>query len=620
MSRLLAVALLGLAFLIMAAPGLAQDHLDPLDTYDLQSQGPASPWRVAKVSFKGFKAVQPGEAREVIESKPPGGVALRLGEPYDRLRVERDIRRLEQMFKEQGYFAAKVTVAQKRQPARKAVFLTFIAQQGPPTLVEKTEIVWQDKVTRRLWEEDVNKLLRLKPGDRFVLSKYEQSKRDIIHYFANQARPASQVLGQVRVYLEKHRAVILLKINPGPRYLFGDSQVKGNQRMSRKFILNEATYTRGQPYSLDALEETQRALLNTGFFTSATLRPLYSEARGNTVPIAIAVRERDPHSIQLGVGWGTEDLFRVRIQQVNRNVLGWNETLSVEGKLSAIYTGLVGTLNKPYLFNRRSTLVVRGGIEQRDTEAFINNRLFINPALEYKVNNDWSWFLGYNTERDHMRELKTRVPDPEFELQTFFISSFPMGIIYDSRNSMLDPTKGTYGRLEVETALKALGSEIEFIRAEADLRHVLPLPWESWYLALRAGAGVVYALPGTETVPLIRRFFPGGSDSVRGYPYQHLGPLDSGGKPLGGEAMGIGSVEVRFPIYKELGGVVFVDAGNAWESIDSSFGSLRYTTGFGLRYNTPVGPLRFDIGYQLNPPSNEPFGRYEAYLSVGQAF
>jgi len=81
----------------MAAPGLAQDHLDPLDTYDLQSQGPASPWRVAKVSFKGFKAVQPGEAREVIESKPPGGVALRLGEPYDRLRVERDIRRLEQM-------------------------------------------------------------------------------------------------------------------------------------------------------------------------------------------------------------------------------------------------------------------------------------------------------------------------------------------------------------------------------------------------------------------------------------------------------------------------------------------------------------------------------------------
>lgn len=616
------MVLLGLALIMGAAPVMAQSEGsgDPTDSYGLQSQGPDSPWRVSEVKFQGFQAIAPGEAEQIIESKPPPGLALRLGEPYSRLSVERDIRRLELMFKEQGYFSAKVTVEEKRDQTQKAVALTFVAKQGPPTLVAKTELIWEDEDTRRLWREDVAKLIQLKPGERFVLKQYETTKQDISRYFANQARPANQVLGQVRVYPAKQRAVILLKIRPGLRYLFGDSQVTGNERIGRKFILNEATYTQGQPYSLDSLEETQRALLNTGFFSSATLKPLYAQAKGNRVPIAIEVRERDPHSIQLGVGWGTEDRFRVRIQQVNRNVLGWNETLSIEGKLSAIYTGLVGTLKKPYILNRRSTLVMRGGIEQRDNEAFINNRLFVNPALEYVIDNEWSWFFGYNVEQDRMRELKTKVPDPSFENQTFFITSFPMGLIYDSRDSLLDATKGSYGRLEVEASLRELGSDLGFIRAEADLRHIAPLPMERWYLALRAGAGVAYALPGTETVPLIRRFFPGGSDSVRGYPYQRLGPLDSSGRPLGGEVMALGSVEVRFPLYKELGGVAFVDMGNAWESINTSFGSLRYTAGVGLRYNTPVGPLRVDIGYQLNPPSNEPFDRYDAYLSVGQAF
>lgn len=620
MGKLLAIILAGALALGLAAPLWANDDMDPLDSFNFQAPGPQSPWRVTRVSFQGFQAVTQDQAQEVIESKPGAALSLRQSEPYDSFKVAGDVRRLATLFKEEGYFNAKVTVKDERNAADRTIHLIFVAQQGPPTLVEKSTLLWSDDRERALWADDVQKLLALQPGQRFVLSRYEQTKRDIANFFADQARPRNKVLGQVRVYLERNQAEVLFKIDPGPRFLFGDSQVKGNHSLGRDFILNEATYTRGQPFSPSSLKETQQALLNTGFFSSVSLRPLYDQARDNQVPILIELRERDPHSIQLGLGWGTEDQFRVRIQEVNRNVLGWNETLSVEGKLSSIYTGLVGTLKKPYLFNRLSTLVLRGGIEQMDTPAYINNRLFINPALEYAVDNQWSWYAGYNSERDHLRELKTQVPDPNYENGTFFISSFPVGVIYDSRDSLLDTTKGTYGRLEVETALKAVGSEVEFVRVEADLRHVLPLPMKDWYLAARAQGGVIYALPGTDRIPLIRRFFPGGADSVRGYPYQLLGPLDRGGKPLGGTSMAIGSLEVRFPIWQALGGVVFVDAGNAWERVEDSLGGLRYTTGFGLRYNTPVGPIRLDIGYELNPPSGEPFEPYQVYLSVGQAF
>jgi outer membrane protein assembly complex protein YaeT len=619
----LKLPLIALAIFALLAANQAwgQEEADPLDSYGLWATGPEAPWQVVSVEFKGFKAVTPDDARSVLEYKQPAGKLLPRPEPYDPLKVQRDLRRLALLFKEQGYFQAKVSVKLKRHPADKTIRMTLVAQQGLPTKVSQIKLLWPDEEARLLWQPFVEKLLRVKVGHRFVLADYEQSKQEIVKFFSNQSHPTTKVLGQVQVQAADQRAVVVLKITPGRRLLFGKVKIKGNRRIGEKFIKDEKTFAQGQPFSLDAMEQTQQALLDSGFFAVVSLHPLYGKIDGGMVPILMDVRERPPHSIKLRLGWGNEDRLRVGVQQVNRNVLGLNDTFTIEGKISSIYAGMVGALKVPYIFNRRSTMVIRGGIEQSDTEAFINNRLFINPAVEYRMDKDWSWFLGYNSEVDRIRELKTNVPDPVYEKQAFYISSFPMGAVYDSRNSVLDPTKGRYFRFEVETALKALGSEIEFIRPVIDWRHVRALPWKDCYLAFRARAGIAYALPGTSKIPLIRRFYPGGAYSVRGYPWQKLGPLDSSGKPFGGESMAIGSVEIRFPLYKELGGVVFVDGGNAWDDVLSQdIGVIRLTSGVGLRYATPVGPIRLDFGYQINPPDNALQDRYEVYLSVGQAF
>ncbi|RJX33409.1 MAG: hypothetical protein C4525_09075 [Desulfarculus sp.] len=609
-----------LLVLFLAGPARAWDDPDYLEE-DRPAPQPDAPWQVVSVEFKGFEAVTPAQARAVMEHKTPPGAVLSQPAPYDALKVQRDRRRLEQLFQQEGYFRAQVSVQEVRQAWDKGVRLIFVARQGEPTKVSEVQLLWPDAEARQAWQPQAQKLVQLKVGQRLQLARYEQSKRDIIRFFSNRSYPMIKVQGQVRVYRWERQAVIVLRVNPGPRLLFGRVEVKGNRRLSAKFIRQEKTFSRGQPFSLEAMEQTQQALLDTGFFGVVTLHPQYNKVADGMIPILVEVQERPPHSVQLRLGWGNEDLLRVGVQWVNRNLLGLNDTFSVEGKLSAIYAGMVGTLKVPRLPTHSANLVTRGGIEQRDSEAFINNRLFINPAVEYRLDKEWSWYLGYNMERNRIRELRALVPDPAFENQTFFISSVPLGIIYDSRNSVLDATKGTYFRLEVEMASEVLGSELSFIRPVADLRHVLPLPWQRWYLALRASAGVVYALPGTDTIPLIRRFFPGGADSVRGYPWEKLGPLDRGGNPLGGESMVVGSLELRFPLWGELGGVLFADAGNAWDDLLSQdHGVLRFTSGFGLRYNTPVGPIRLDFGYQLNPPDAGLDDRYEVYLSVGQAF
>lgn len=627
-SRIIGLAVLVAAFFLASSQALAQysDEFtpDPLSGPDAQKAPVNQPWLLEGVSFKGFVNITPSAAAEVMELKPPGLLQVRQLPKFEEQKVVRDKKRLLQLYQENGYFQATVEAEIERDSNRRTVKVVFVADEGAPVTIEKIELSILPKELEQFWYPQLIGKLPIKTGEQFKLARYQEAKSVLSKLLADDAHPLNKVAGQVQVYPHKKSAVVLLRVELGPRVLFGPVEVEGNEDIDEDYILKVKTFVRGQPFSSKVLEQTQSALLDTGFFSAVNPEPMYEEIKDNQVPIRLQVTERDAHSVRMGLGWGTEDLLRLRILQVNRNMFGWHETFTIEGKLSAIYQGLVGRIKVPFVFNLNTNLLLSGGLQQENNEAYENRRLFFSPILEYLLAGKWRFFVGYNIEVDHLLDLKANVPNPEEEKRDHYISSVPFGFTYDGRDSVLNPTKGTFFRLDVEVASDAIGSNVEFLRPVADLRHIIPLEdvfgWKRWYLASRAKGGVAYALPGTDRIPLVRRFFPGGPNSVRGYPYQRLGPLDEGGKPLGGEAFVEGSVELRFPLVGELGGVLFVDAGNAYESLDAEIGSLRFTAGAGLRYHTPVGPLRLDFGYQLNPPADEPFSRYEVYLSVGQAF
>ncbi len=582
---------------------------------------PQEPLRVRAVHFKGFDNLSPSEAAEVMEIRPPSLLALRTWPIYDKLKVARDEQRLVQLYHEYGFFQAKVTAATKIDRRSRTVVITFTAHERNPVKIKEIRFIFPDQAAQKRWEAPLRKVLSLKPGQRFTLDAYRQAKADLARLLSDQAHPLHEVDGQVLVQPDLETAVIRFKVKPGPRLLFGSTSLLGNQHISAPFILRKLAYIRGQPFSLKALELTQKRLMDTGFFTYVALEPQYQERRGLEVPVNLRVNERPPHSIRLGLGYGTEDLFRLRILQVNRDLLDRGDTLILEGKLSAIYEGMVARWKFPYLLGAKGNLILRGGLEQTDNEAYINRRRFFRPLVEFLSRGRWSWYAGLNLEVDRMWELKSQVPDPSFEKQAFFIVSVPVGIKYDSRNSVLNPTSGTLFYLDLETSTSLLGSELEFLRPVASISRVQPFTsFPGWFLAMRARAGLAIPVKEEQRIPLVRRFFAGGADSVRGFPYQRLGALDPSGKPLGGEAMLEGNLELRFPIWEELGGVVFLDAGNVYEDIGNNMGALRFTSGAGLRYQTPVGPLRLDLGYQLNPPGGAAIPRYQVYLSVGQAF
>ncbi len=587
------------------------------------AEAPPAPetWRIGALRLHGFEAIGAAQAQAVMETKLPPVFSLREGPPLDIPQLDRDRLHIRQLYQENGFFGAEIDYEIERNADTGAAIVTFIAKEGRPALVSEVQVVLTDAVTEGIWGKRLREKVSTRAGQAFNLSRYEQDKAALGQVLANDSHPVYRLDGQVRVYPAEERVVIVFQVDPGPRILFGPVVMTGKPRRDAGFILRQIPFVRGQPFNQAELARAQRTILDTGFYSTVNLNPDFDHVQDGQVPITLEVKEAKHHSMRMGLGWGNEDQFRLRILQVNRDMLGLNDTLTFEGKISYIYMGLIGRLKLPELPSRLTDTVITGGVEQKENEAFTNRRFFVNPMFEYRLQEKWSWFLGYNVEKDRMVELKAAVPDPEAEKRQLYISSVPVGLKYDSRDSLLDAKRGTLFQLDVETASDAIGSEVEFFRPQAEVRHVDPLPrLPGWFLASRAKAGLAYPLPGTDRVPLVRRFFIGGADSVRGYAYQSLGPLDSGGKPLGGEAMFEASVELRFPLWGDLGGVTFVDAGNAYESVTTEMGALRYTSGVGLRYQTPVGPIRLDFGYQLNPPDNSPLSRYEVYLSVGQAF
>jgi outer membrane protein insertion porin family len=201
---------------------------------------------------------------------------------------------------------------------------------------------------------------------------------------------------------------------------------------------------------------------------------------------------------------------------------------------------------------------------------------------------------------------------------TLAISGIRPSIMYDTRDNAFDPKKGVFAGMTVKFASKAFLSETDFIKLILQGSVYQKLTGRLT-AAVSVKGGAAEGLGDTDDLPLVERFFLGGRSTVRGYEQDTLGPKGSQGTPTGGNAFFLGNLELRAYVGRGWGLVGFLDAGNVWRKwADSDLGDLKYTAGLGLRYNTPVGPLRLDYGRKLERKPGESKG--ELHFSIGHAF
>jgi outer membrane protein assembly complex protein YaeT len=578
----------------------------------------SSPWRIGKVSIEGADNLDSASILEVMENKPAAFFSLAQAPEFSYAALERDRNSIIDLYKIHGYFQARVRLRPSYDQEKRLVDIAVRVRENHRFQIKEVELVLEGpeaEIWRRLLLEEMS----LKPDQPMSMEDYLSSKEAVIEYLGNHAHPLARVESQVLAYSDTQEAVPRFLVDPGSEIEFGEFIIVGEPGVKDFFIQERLLFTPGQAFSHEALRLSQELLTRSRIFSSVLLTPLFERLEGNRVPIAVEARPARPHTLALGLGYGTEENFRMQISQVNRNLLGLGDVLVVSGKYSSLYLGFNGDLSLP-LYSRHLFLETKGGIEESDNESFNQRSLYISPALTLSPDEHTHYSLGIKSWLAQTRDIEVEVPDLSYELESHLINSVFFSFVHDARDSALAPSRGWMAQLEGEAASLALLSDVSFIKARAAFSQIIPLGWDKWALAWDIKYAIIMPLENTGRIPLAARFFPGGSQSVRGYRYQSLGPLDGSGKPLGGEAMLELSLELRFPLWGDLGGVLFMDAGNAYEHYDDYSQGLRFTAGAGLRYNTPLGPVRLDFGYLLNRPDNYGYADYQFYLSVGQAF
>ena len=579
--------------------------------------------QVKSIKFEGVHAFPVSELKKILTTKEKRFRWFTKA-PLNDEQLNEDLDRIEKFYRSRGFYHAKVVSHQVVALGGDNVEVRIQIEEGPPMMVSSVSLRVEGESTGS-WHDELLGLLPLRSGVRFAIPTYQDVEKVVLNHLADWGYPKAHVDLKATLNKNTNLAVVSVEVEKGPVCFVGSVRVEGNESIADDVILRELTFKSGERFNGTKIQESQQRLFGLDLFQFVELTIESMDGDSTTLPVRILVREAKKQTVRVGAGYGTEDNFRGQVQYEVRDFMGDGRRLQVNTKASSLTQFLEGKLLQPYLFGPRTSLTLSGGVYHEDQESFENRKILLSPVLNYKWDNKLTSYVGYNLEANRLLDVDLQAvsqSSTDQENEEFFVSSLIEGTSWDRVDDLLNPKKGVRLIENIEWASSGFGSEVDFIKLTLEGRGYVPLE-KYGVLAARLKWGGIQQLENTSDIPIFKRFFSGGSESVRGYPYQRLGLLDDEGNPEGGLSLVEGSVEYRFPIREPFEGVTFVDFGNVFEdSFDLAFDDLRYTAGVGLRYLTPVGPIRFDVGYQLNPSDREVkfLNPYEFHFSIGQAF
>jgi len=520
-----------------------------------------------------------------------------------------------------------VELEEVRKVSLKQVRIVIKVQEGPPTLVEFLKLRINGKDTSP-WHPELMNLLPLKVGKRFRIEDYKKSRKIILRFLSEWGYPKAKIDQKARIFRKTKKARVFIDVDTGPVCIIGNISVRGLNKVERREIFHNLLFKIGDRFQASKIKESQKKLFDTQLFSFVDIEVTGLEDRTSpVVGVLVRVEEAKPYTVRSGFGYGTEDKLRGRVELEARRFFGDGRRLKVYARGSFREQSLETSFIQPHLFYSNHWFEWKTGWQREDQEGYKVRTFFSAPRLNLALFPLTTIYAGHNLEFNKLDEIYAN-PDPLNQLSNrqkdnYFISSLVFGTTREKVDNPIDPSEGYRIYLRSEWASQWTGSEASFIKASCEVRKYTPF-MKRFIVGMRAKWGTIVNLEDSQEIPIFKKFFAGGGNSIRGYPYQKLGPLDSEGNPLGGESVVEANFDFRFPVKifeRKIEGVLFFDFGQVAEKqINLSLTDFRYTTGFGIRYKTPIGPLRLDLGYQLNPPDQDFFGPFQFYFSIGQAF
>jgi outer membrane protein insertion porin family len=466
----------------------------------------------------------------------------------------------------------------------------------------------------------------IRAGGPFYSPNVQRDVGRLESYYLNQGVRGTKVAAVVEASGED-RFTIVFRIEEGRRVRVGRILVAGLQVTRRSLIERELKLKEGDWAGSEAILETRRGLEKLGVFSEVRIEEVPSGPEAET--LVINLREGERNLISLGAGLETKneptslDLAknvigpRATAEFIHGNVFGRAAQLSLVTQFSQRERRAVLSWEEPYLFGVRVQTIFNAWLEREARVSYGFDRRGVSLSGSKILSEGW---LSLTTLRwDTTTLYFLDVPENEVDRQhvPYSTTSASETLLFDRRNDTFNPERGAFFSGVLEWALPFFQAESDYIKSFVKYQQYVPIigRWNfSWTARLGLSMG---------RIPIHERFFAGGSNSFRGELFDELGPKDAESlRPIGGKTIALFNFELKVPTFPSLPGLmgaVFLDAGNVFSHRnDFSLSRLETALGFGLRYKTPLGPVRFDLAWNLNPPAGA--GGAKAFITIGNVF
>jgi outer membrane protein insertion porin family len=608
-------------------------------------------------------------------------VVTKAGQPFNDSTIGSDALRIQGYYRQRGFSAVKVTSqAERREPKAGSEFVRvrLVIVEGVRSVIDSVNFQGNTAIDA----DALRRAITTAPGQPYFEPQISSDADTIALLYLNRGYPEVTVEPAPKALGDGSKVELGFAIHEGPQILIDHVLIVGNQRTSRDTIFREVQLKSGQPVSQQQEDETRTRITSLGLFRRVDISYLQLPGEQNRRDVVITVEEAPVTTISYGGGLeGGRRLVRTSespnaveefqvaprgfFQVSRRNLFGKDRSLNLFTRVSFRPKGVSATPSANptpetddggYGFNEYLTLLtygerrilgtdadvtISGSVEQAVRSSFDFNRRGASATVTRRLSRTLAVSGRYGIDHTQLLNLKSNfAAQPEIDrlFPQVRLSSVAASLIRDTRNDSIEPNSGSLIGTDAELAARRIGSQVGFFKTFVQgftYRRVPRLNSAVMVFGVRVGLATGFARTVThdgettivEDLPARERFFAGGDTTVRGFTLDRLGTpetIDRDGFPLGGNGLIVLNAEARIPLRGGLGAVGFIDGGNVWQTVsEMDFSQMRGAVGFGLRYRSPVGPIRVDLGFKLDRrmlPTGERERPTALHISLGQAF
>ena len=573
---------------------------------------------VKRIILLGNKEYNDDALKKIMQTKEGGWSSwISSKGTFKENMLRGDVEILSSHYLNNGYIQASVEEPQVfLTPDKRWIYITIRIEEGKKFWLGKIDFKGDilDSV------EDLSKNVKLKEGDVFSRDRLRQDIVSLTDMYGDKGYAFANIVPLTTLDHEKRIVNITFDISKGELVYFERILITGNVKTRDKVIRRELKVAEGELYHGTRLKKSRQKVNNLGFFDEVNL----STERGsstNKLNLIIDIKERPTGTLSVGAGYSSIDSFVMMGSVSQGNLFGRGQKL----QLSAEFGEKRKTYNLGFTEPRLLDTEISAGFDIYNLEKQYTDFTKKSNGGDIRL----GFPLGFEETRGYLtyRYEESEIYDISTSAGTYItdqagrntLSSITASIVRDTRDSYLAPMSGSNNSVSTEVAGGFFGGTRSFVKHLGNSSWFYPVFWDT---SVMLHGAIGYA-EGTEgkTLPIDERFFVGGMNTVRGFDPRSLGPKDEYGIVIGGNKELIFNVEYLFPLAKEAGlrGVIFYDAGNAFGDNEVyDIESLRTSAGYGIRWYSPIGPLRLEWGYNLNPKDGEKLSRWE--FSIGTFF